>query len=389
MIEAAKKIAGATDGSEVKIGEVGTANNKGAAANQESVNGIADGMKEIVDAGGKDALKAAAAAGGADNKEAGKLFGGTAGNAGADDDDIGKAAAAVNAVSGEQILKAIVDAAAGGNKVGAAAGAATNPIAAAIGTNDAGADFGAGGMNNSSDKIAAAIVLRGMAKDGKFSLAAQDNAQKAKVKSVVHQKKMIEAAKKIAGATDGEVKIGEVGTEANKGAAADQASVNGIADGMKEIVDAGGKDALKAGAAGAGADNKEAGKLFGGTNAGNAGANDNDIGKAAAAVNAVSGEQILKAIVDAAAGGDNKVVGAAAGAATNPIAAAIGTDAAQGADFGAGGMNNSSEKIAAAIVLRGMAKDGKFSLAAHNNNNQKAKVKSEDGRGCKEDCGGY
>ncbi len=188
MIETAKKIAGATDGSEVKIGEVGTANHQGAAANQASVNGIADGMKEIVDAGGKDALKAAAAGGGADNKEAGKLFGGAAaaGAAGAGDDDIGKAAAAVNAVSGEQILKAIVDAAGGGNKVaGAAAGAATNPIAAAIGTNAAdGADFGAG-MNNSSDKIAAAIVLRGMAKDGKFSLAAQDNDRKAKVKSVV------------------------------------------------------------------------------------------------------------------------------------------------------------------------------------------------------------
>ncbi len=189
MIEAAKKIAGATDGSEVKIGEVGAAANKGAAADQASVNGIADGMKEIVDAGGKDALKAAGAAAGADdNKEAGKLFGGADGDAGADDDDIGKAAAAVNAVSGEQILKAIVDAGGGGDKVGGkAAGAANNPIAAAIGTNDQGADFGAGGgMQNSSDKIAAAIVLRGMAKDGKFSLAAHDNAaRKAKVKSVV------------------------------------------------------------------------------------------------------------------------------------------------------------------------------------------------------------
>ncbi len=381
MIEAAKKIAGATDGSGgVKIGEVGTANHKGAAANQASVNGIADGMKEIVAAGGKDALKAAAAAGGAgDNAGAGKLFGGAAGNDGADDNDIGKAAAAVNAVSGEQILKAIVDAAGGGNKAGAAAGAATNPIAAAIGTNDAqGANFGAGGMQNSSDKIAAAIVLRGMAKDGKFSLANQNDAQKAKVKSVVHQKEMIEAAKKIAGATDGSggVKIGEVGTANNQGAAANQESVNGIADGMKEIVAAGGKDALKAAAAGAaGAGNKEAGKLFGGANAGNAGGgDDNDIGKAAAAINAVSGEQILKAIVDAAGGGGNKVAGAAAGDATNPIAAAIGTNA-QGANFG-GGMQNSSEKIAAAIVLRGMAKDGKFSLADQNNDNQKAKVKS-------------
>ncbi|ACN92777.1 vls recombination cassette Vls3 (plasmid) [Borreliella burgdorferi 118a] len=229
MIEAA--------GGEVKIGEVGTAANKGAAADQESVNGIADGMKEIVDAGGKDALKAAGAAaagGGGDNAGAGKLFGGAAGADGASDNDIGKAAAAVNAVSGEQILKAIVDAAAGGNKVGAAAGAADNPIAAAIGTNDAqggGADFGAGGkdalkaaavggdkvgkaagaatnpiaaaigtnaqgadfaggMQNSSEKIAAAIVLRGMAKDGKFSLADHNNNdQKAKVKSVVHQRR--------------------------------------------------------------------------------------------------------------------------------------------------------------------------------------------------------
>ncbi|ACN92773.1 vls recombination cassette Vls1 (plasmid) [Borreliella burgdorferi 118a] len=163
MVGAAKKIAGATDGSgEVKIGEVGTADNQGAAANQESVNGIADGMKEIVAAGGKDALKAGAAAGaGGNNAGAGKLFGGAAGVAGASDNDIGKAADA------------------------------TNPIAAAIGTNDAqgggGANFAAGGgMNNSSEKIAAAIVLRGMAKDGKFSLAAHNNNnQKAKVKSVV------------------------------------------------------------------------------------------------------------------------------------------------------------------------------------------------------------
>ncbi|ACM10361.1 vls recombination cassette Vls1 (plasmid) [Borreliella burgdorferi 72a] len=200
MVGAAKKIAKATDGSEVKIGEVGAAANQGAAADQASVNGIADGMKEIVDAGGKGALKAGAAA--ADNKEAGKLFGGAAAGAGggASDNDIGKAAAAVNAVSGEQILKAIVDAAAGGasdndigkaaaavnavsgeqilkaivdaaaaggDKVGKAAGDANNPIAAAIGTNDAqggGANFAAGGgMKNSSEKIAAAIVLRGMA----------------------------------------------------------------------------------------------------------------------------------------------------------------------------------------------------------------------------------
>ncbi len=83
MVGAAKKIEGATDGGgEVKIGEVGTEDNKGAAADQASVNGIADGMKEIVDAGGKDALKAAGAAGADNNAGAGKLFGGANGNDG-------------------------------------------------------------------------------------------------------------------------------------------------------------------------------------------------------------------------------------------------------------------------------------------------------------------
>ncbi|WP_210370907.1 variable large family protein, partial [Borreliella garinii] len=68
----------------------------------------------------------------------------------------------VSAVSGKQIIKAIVDAAGNASgHTGAAAGAATNPIAAAIGqTNQAGAAF-----NNmkKDDKIAAAIVLRGLA----------------------------------------------------------------------------------------------------------------------------------------------------------------------------------------------------------------------------------
>ncbi|WP_210371466.1 variable large family protein, partial [Borreliella garinii] len=75
--------------------------------------------------------------------------------------------AAVNAVSGEQILKAIVEAAGGAEKVvGAEANTAKNPIAAAIGTNDGGAAFADNGMKDKNDKIAAAIVLRGMAKGG-------------------------------------------------------------------------------------------------------------------------------------------------------------------------------------------------------------------------------
>ncbi|WP_210376802.1 variable large family protein, partial [Borreliella valaisiana] len=71
---------------------------------------------------------------------------------------------AVSAVSGEQILKAIVDAAKEGEKAGKKAGAATNPIEAAIGgaENADAAAFKNNGMTK-DDQIAAAMVLRGMA----------------------------------------------------------------------------------------------------------------------------------------------------------------------------------------------------------------------------------
>ncbi|WP_106019315.1 variable large family protein [Borreliella burgdorferi] len=91
------------------------------------------------------------------------------------------------------------------------------------------------------DKVAAALVLRGLAKDGKFSATAND----ANVKSAVEN-----------------------------------------AVGKKE-------DVLKDVQAAAG-DAAEAGKLFG---TAGAAANDNDIKKVAEAVSSVSGEQILKAIV--------------------------------------------------------------------------------------------
>ncbi|WP_210359923.1 variable large family protein, partial [Borreliella garinii] len=88
------------------IGNVDAAG--GANANAAAVKGIAGAMKGIVEAARKvEGVKfepaAAAAAGGNGNKKAGKLFGT---NAGAD--DAKEAAAAVGAVSGEQILSAIV-----------------------------------------------------------------------------------------------------------------------------------------------------------------------------------------------------------------------------------------------------------------------------------------
>ncbi|MDO7273025.1 variable large family protein [Borreliella burgdorferi] len=323
-IAEAAKAAAAVDVGEDKIGNVAANNN--AAADAGSVNGIAKGMKKIVDAadGGKE-LKGGAGDGGAGgNGDAGHLFAGdgNAANA-ANAAQAGKAAAAVNAVSGEQILKAIVDAAGGEQQqVGAAANAATNPISAAIGAAGAAAAFANAGMNG-NDKIAAAIVLRGMAKNGKFAVqngnGAQDSVKSAVDKAIEEISKKLKAiadavkAAAVAAVDGGEDKIGNVANNGGAAGTADAGSVKGIAKGMKGIVGAadGGKE-LKGGDAGDGAANVDAGHLFAG-NAGN-GANADHAGKAAAAVNAVSGEQILKAIVDAAGGEQQQ--GQAAGAAT-------------------------------------------------------------------------
>uniref|UniRef100_UPI00398BB219 variable large family protein n=1 Tax=Borreliella bavariensis TaxID=664662 RepID=UPI00398BB219 len=97
---------------------------------------------------------------------AGKLFGKGGGNAAAG--DASKAAAAVSGVSGEQILKQIVDAAGKGDgeQNGAGAANATNPIAAAIGTADAGAVagklFGNNGGAAAADASKAAAAVSGV-----------------------------------------------------------------------------------------------------------------------------------------------------------------------------------------------------------------------------------
>ncbi len=181
-------------------------------------------LKDVQDAGAADA-------------ETGKLFGTAAGGNDAGAADIKKAAEAVSSVSGEQILKAIVDAAGGGEQEGKAPNAAKNPIAAAIGNGagDAGANFDAD--MKKKDKVAAALVLRGLAKGGKFSANANDANVKSAVENAVGKK-----------------------------------------DGALKDVQA------------AAADAAEAGKLFG---AGGGNANADDIKKAAEAVSSVSGKQIL------------------------------------------------------------------------------------------------
>ncbi|WP_187982036.1 variable large family protein, partial [Borreliella bavariensis] len=161
-----------------KIGNVAAGGGAGANADKESVNGIAGAIKGIVEAakkveGVKFEPKAADVDGGDGNKKAGKLFGNA--GAGATAEDVNKAAAAVGAVSGEQILNAIVTAAGQAGQDGQAAGDATNAIEAAIGAGGA-AEFGDGNdkIGKKNDQIAAALVLRGVAKSGKFAGAANE-----------------------------------------------------------------------------------------------------------------------------------------------------------------------------------------------------------------------
>ncbi|APS99265.1 hypothetical protein A7X70_05540 (plasmid) [Borreliella mayonii] len=208
------------------------------------------------------------------------------------------------------------------------------------------------------------------------------NAVDSAIKEISEMLKAIaDAAKEAAKAASGgdNTSIGNVVSDAAAAGAADASSVQGIAKGMKAIVDAAEatagkaagskeekKELLKA-ASDTGTDNANAGHLFSGTNG--QGASDAQAQKAAGAINAVSGEQILKEIVDAAEkSGDGD--GAGAGAANNPISAAIGAAQGDGGAFTAGGGMNQNSKVAAAIVLRGMAKDGKFAVDAHHANHK-------------------
>ncbi len=389
MVKAAKDAAGAANGGkEDMIGKVVKVDADTAAkgGEEKSVNGIASGIKGIVEAaekaGEEGKLESEAAAAGEANADAGKLFAKKkAADGGGGAKDAEKAAAAVSAVSGKQILKAIVDAAKGdGEKKVADVKDATNPIAAAIGSTDEqnAAAFSKAGMKK-NDQIAAAIVLRGMAKDGEFALKNDANNAEKGLKSTVESavnktvsgwlEEMVKAAQTAAGAANGDnTEIGKVvkvtgGAAAAKGG--EEKSVNGIASGIKGIVEAaekaGKEGKLESEEVAGGEANAEAGKLFAKKNGANGGGGAADAEKAAAAVSAVSGKQILKAIVDAAGKGEKGV--ADVKDATNPIAAAIGStdDQKAAAAFNQAGMKK-NDQIAAAIVLRGMAKDGEFAL---------------------------
>lgn len=179
-----------------EVVEVKSSGNVATKADVKSVVEIAKGIKKIVEAAGiADELKAEAdkatkSSIDSNNKEAGKMFSGKQGDqggrvidsavispeigGGANPEDINKAAEAVKNASGEQILGAIVAAAktveSGEAPEGKNADNATNPIEAAIGGDDNSDATAFTGNMEKDTQIAAAIVLRGMAKNGKFAV---------------------------------------------------------------------------------------------------------------------------------------------------------------------------------------------------------------------------
>ncbi|WP_418456544.1 variable large family protein [Borreliella lusitaniae] len=271
---AAKGAAAATGGAEEAIGNVAAGANAGAQGDAASVKGIAAGMKGIVEAAKKMGVELKVGA-------------------------VAEADAAANTV-GHLFASG-----------GAVQAANASPVSVAIGANNgAGADFAAGMTHN--DKIAAAIVLRGMAKDGKFALARAEGAAVNGLKSTVEELNVLITEMAADGAQG----------NAAGGAQGDAASVKGIAAGMKGIVAAAKKMGveLKVGEVAAAADDAlNVGNLF------------------------ASG-------------------GAVQAANASPVSVAIGANNGAGGNFGQAGILQ-NDKIAAAIVLRGMAKDGKFALA--------------------------
>uniref|UniRef100_UPI001C02541E variable large family protein n=1 Tax=Borreliella bavariensis TaxID=664662 RepID=UPI001C02541E len=296
LITAGKEVEKVDFGSD-SIGNVVAQGAAAVAADEDSVKGIAKGIKGIVDAaGGKlDNVKAATTETG---KDAGKLFGnGGAASIGNIVEQAQAAAAAdANSVKGiAKGIKGIVDAA-GGGKLDDVKAATTDTNA------DAGKLFGNGGgasIGNVVEQAQAAAAaadansVKGIAKGIKEIVDAAggklDDVKAATTETNADAGKLF--------GNGGGASIGNVVEQAQAAAAAaDANSVKGIAKGIKEIVDAaGGKlDDVKAATT---ETNADAGKLFGnggGASIGNVveqaqAAAAGDASKAAAAVSGVSG----------------------------------------------------------------------------------------------------
>ncbi len=251
-------------------------------------------------------------------------------------------------------------------------------------------------LNKTKDKLAKLISEKGgkTTEEKNTNTAKEDNStvnpvddEISKINDMIG--KMINAANTIVEtvaetATEAMGEVVEVKSSGNVATKADVKSVVEIAKGIKKIVEAAGiADELKAEADKAtkssiDSNNKEAGKMFSGKKGDRGGrvidsgvispeigggANPEDINKATEAVKNASGEQILGAIVAAAKTVESgeALEGKNADNATNPIEAAIGGDDNSDATAFTGNMEKDTQ-IAAAIVLRGMAKNGKFAV---------------------------
>ncbi|ACL34505.1 variable large family protein [Borreliella garinii] len=254
-------------------------------------------------------------------------------------------------------------------------------------------------LNKTKDKLAKLISEKGgkTTEENNTDTAKEDNSTVNPVDNEINKikdmiDKMIDAANTIVEtvaetATETMGEVVEVKSSGNVATKADVKSVVEIAKGIKKIVGAAGiADKLKAEAdkttkpISEESNNKEAGKMFSGKQGDQGGkvidsdvispeigggANPMDINKAAEAVKNVSGEQILGAIIAAAkaieSGGKATTEGKNADEAKNPIEAAIGGNDDSNATAFTGNMEKDTQ-IAAAIVLRGMAKNGKFAV---------------------------
>ncbi|WP_151060923.1 variable large family protein [Borreliella turdi] len=254
-------------------------------------------------------------------------------------------------------------------------------------------------LNTAKDKLAKSINEKGgKTTEGKNTdTAKEDNSTVSPVDDEISTindmiGEIIDAANTIVEtvaetATEVMGEVVEVKSSSNVATKADAKSVVGIAKGIKKIVEAAGiADKLTAEAdkitkpSNEDSNNKEAGKMFSGKRGDQGGrvidsgaipteigggANPMDINKAAKAVKNVSGEQILGAIIAAAkaieSGGEATIEGKNANEAKNPIDAAIGGNDDSDATAFTGNMEKDTQ-IAAAIVLRGMSKNGKFAV---------------------------
>ncbi|ATQ18943.1 variable large family protein (plasmid) [Borrelia miyamotoi] len=211
-----------------------------------------------------------------------------------------------------------------------------------------------------------AETMESVKKKLQAEVAANSNYEK--VKTVVDQfitetlNKIAVGAKEAAKGATTDIAIGNATSNGHGASPADKGSVISLVKGIKTIVDVALKDKGDAGATKTGDDKKDIGNLFA-DDAGKAEAKEENIAKAVASIGAVTGADVLQAIVQS---NENPTANSTDGIEKAKDAAEI---AIAPAVSNKKEIKEASAKkdavIAAGIALRAMAKGGKF--AANNN----------------------